>query len=343
MAWSAATITSGALYMTGRITAGVSRAPIHRAVTLHIVLACVNFWLAALMGILIAVDKVAPFLPGYILSNVFAHAHLAAVGWATMMVVGVGYRLLPMILPSKMPAGRSLYASAFLLEAGVLGLFTTLLLQSPWTVMFGMLIVAGLAVFVMHVAWMLRHPAARPAAAPRFDFAVAHAASAGGSLLVAVILGFLLLVVPTSTLSLHVAAAYGVLGLVGFLAQMVVGMEARLLPMVTWGWAYARSGYRVAPPSPHEMRDRTLQALGLAGWIVGVPALALGLGLESARLVGVGAGTLFAAVAIAGIDHVCVLAAAFRTQHRERPREEWDSVNWRRHGSEDRPASGSRI
>lgn len=192
---------------------------------------------------------------------------------------------------------------------------------------------------------MLRHPAQRPAAAPRFDFAVAHAAGASGSLLLAIPPGMTLLVVPMSTTSLHAAAAYGVFGLVGFLAQMVVGMEVRLLPMVTWSWAYARSGCRVPPPSPHDMRDRTLQVLGLAGSIVGVQALAAGLAIESAPLVGVGATALCAAVAIAAVDHVCVLSGAFgsrRTASREAA-QAIGSVDWRRHASEDRPTSGSRV
>ena len=233
MAWSAGTINGGALYMTGRIIRGIAAAPIARAVKLHVILACVNFWLAATMGILIAIDKVAPFLPGYVLSNVFAHAHLAAVGWAAMMVVGVAYRLLPMILPSKMPGGPAVYASALLLEAGVLGLLGALLLRSPWAAAFGLLIVAGFAVFARQVVWMLRHPVRRPPAAPRFDFAVAHAACAFVSLAVAVVLGLLLLV-PAPAIPLRAAAAYGVLGLVGFLAQMVVGMETRLLPLAAW-------------------------------------------------------------------------------------------------------------
>lgn len=312
MAWSAACIACGVLFMTARIAAGVWRAPIAAGVRLHVVLACVNLWLAAGMGVLVAIDKAAPFLPGYVLSNVFAHAHLAAIGWATMMVVGVGYRLLPMILPSKMPAGRSIYASAILLEAGVLGLFVALLAQSAWSVVFGVLTVAGLGVFAAHVVWMLRHPAPKPAGAPRFDFAVAHAACAGASLLAALILGVVLLVVPTSTESLHAAAAYGVLGLVGFLAQMVVAMEVRLLPVVTWCWAFAQSGYQIPPSSPHAMRDRGLQALVLAGWVTGVPALAAGMARESALLVGIGAAALFAAVGIAAVDHVWVLARARR-------------------------------
>jgi hypothetical protein len=261
---------------------------------------------------LIAIDKVAHILPGFVLSNVFAHAHLAALGWSTMMVMGVGYRLLPMTFPSKMPTGRSIYLSAILLEAGVLGLFTTLLLRSGWTLLFALLIGAGLAVFGAHVIWMCRQPVAKPVGAPRVQFGLLHAASAGISLIAAVVIGLVLLVVPTSPQSLHAAAAYGVLGLIGFLAQMVVAMEARLLPMVTWFWAYGRSGYRIPPPSPHTMRDRSLQAIVFIAWTIGIPALALGMASESASLVGLGAWGLFVGVAIGTIDNVFVVARAVR-------------------------------
>src|SRR5437016_991560 len=112
MAWSAATATAGVLYVAGRVLGGIRRASIPVGVKLHIVFACVNLAIAASMGILLGFDKVYHFLPGFVMTNVFAHAHLAAIGWATMMVVGVGYRLLPMTLPSRMPAGRSTAASA---------------------------------------------------------------------------------------------------------------------------------------------------------------------------------------------------------------------------------------
>jgi len=307
MAFSAATIALAVLFMTARIAAGVRRAKLPAAVKTHIILACANFWIAASMGVLIASDKVWHFLPGFVLSNVFAHAHLAAIGWATMMVVGVGYRLLPMTFPSKMPSGRSVYASAALLECGVLGLFLFLLRGSSWSLLFGLLIVAGLGVFAAHVVWMLRHPVSRPAGAPRLNFGVIHAGCAALSLVASVAIGLGLLVTPMSPRTLHAAAAYGVLGLVGFLGQMIVAMEARLLPMVSWFWTYSAGGYMVPPPSPHTMRDRSLQAIVLGGWIVGVPALAAGMYLESARLVSVGAWSLFAAVAVATIDNVFIL------------------------------------
>jgi hypothetical protein len=312
MAWSAGAVATAVMYMTGRIALRVRRAKIQPAVKLHIILACVNFWLAAAMGLLVAIDKVANFLPGFVLSNVFAHAHLAALGWATMMVVGVGYRLLPMTFPSKIPSGRSLWASAVLLETGVLGLFTTLLLRSAWTVVFGALIVAGLGVFIAHVVWMRRHLAAKPPGVQRIQFGLLHAANAAVSLIVAGAIGLALLVVPVSPRSLQLAAAYGVLGLIGFLGQMVIAMEARLLPMVTWFWAYEASRFKVPPPSPHGMRDRILQALVFGGWTLGVPALAMGMWATSAPLVSVGAWALFVGVALATLDSVLVVMPALR-------------------------------
>src|SRR5262249_19155835 len=116
MAWSAALVAAGVLWTTARIARTVSRAPIQRSARWLITFACGNIWIAASTGLLIAWDKTEHFLPGFVLANVFAHAHLAALGWATMMVIGVGSRLVPMTLPSKMPDRRMMEAAAILLE-----------------------------------------------------------------------------------------------------------------------------------------------------------------------------------------------------------------------------------
>jgi hypothetical protein len=141
------------------------------------------------MGILIGFDKVYHFLGGFVLSNVFAHAHLAAIGWASMMVVGVAYRLLPMVLPSGMPSGPRVWASAILLQAGVSGLFVTLLIRAPFASAFALTIVAGFAAFLAHVVWMLRPPRPRPPGLPSPDPAVLHAGAAFACLAIACVLG----------------------------------------------------------------------------------------------------------------------------------------------------------
>ena len=310
MAWSAATVAVGLMYMTARIVARVRAARIQPAVKLHIVLACVNFWLAASMGLLIATDKAWHWLPGFVVSNVFAHAHLAAIGWVAMMIVGVGYRMLPMTFPAKMPGERSMYASALLLEAGVLGLFVTLLIRSAAAAIFGGLIIAGLIAFGSCVVWMLRHRVSKPGGAPRVDFGRLHAAAAAVSLLIASAIGTALLVRPSTPETLHAAAAYGVFGLVGCFAQMVAAMETRLIPTAVWFWAYAASNYEVAPPSPHAMREPWLQATAFAGWTIGVLGLASGMWVESAALVRVGGWALFVGVVLATLDNTFVVIGA---------------------------------
>lgn len=307
MAWSAATVSVGVLFVAGRIAVRLRRAPIPGAVTLHIRLACLNLAAAATMGVLLGFDKVLHFLPGFILNNVFAHAHLAAVGWATMMVVGVGYRLLPMVLPSKPPSGATLYVSAALLETGVAGLFVTLLRQSAWSALFGALILAGLAAFIGHVLVMVSHRARRPPEAPRVDFAVLHAAAAGIWLLTAAGLGAFLLARPMSDATLHAALAYGTFGLLGFLAQMVVAMQVRLIPLFAWYTGYSASEFRRPPPSPWGMRDRMLLTTTFAAWTFGVPAIGLGLAFEQVGLLAAGAWVLFAGVVLGGTDSLFVL------------------------------------
>ena len=307
MAWSAATATTGILIVVARVAGGLRAAPIPGGVKCHIVFAAGNLVVAASAGILLGLDKVYHFLPGFVLANVFAHAHLAAVGWATMMVVGVGYRLLPMVIPAKAPSGRTLYASAVLIELGVLLLFVALMRQSPWSRVGAVLIIAGLGCFAAHVVAMVRHRSKKPAGAPAVDFAALHAAAAGLSLVVACSLGLYLLFAPPSDLSLRLAIAYGAFGLVGFLAQMVVGMQARLVPMLAWYRALADTGFRGPIVPPFAMPVRWLQELAFTAWSFAVPAIAVGFALNAIPLLSAGAWTLLAAVMMSAAGHWAVI------------------------------------
>ena len=300
MAWSAATATAGILMVVARVIAGLGAAPIPGGVKCHILLAAGNLVVAATAGILLGLDKVYHFLPGFVLANVFAHAHLAAVGWATMMVVGVGYRLLPMVIPAKAPSGRSVYASAVLIEVGVLVLFVALILQSPWSRVGAILIVGGLVCFAAHVLSMVKHRSKKPTGAPAIDFAVLHAAAAGLSLVAACSIGLYLLFASPSDTSLRLAIAYGVFGLVGFLAQMVVGMQARLVPMLAGSRALAESGFRGPIVPPFAMPIRWLQEVTFTAWIFAVPAVAVGFTLNAIPLLSAGSWTLLAGVIMSG-------------------------------------------
>lgn len=298
MVWAAGLAVAALGYVGLRVLRGLPRAPIPLAPRLAVGLAVVNVLAAALLGMLLGVNKTSPFLPGSQLEIVLGHAHLAALGWATLMVVGAGLRLLPMILPAAMPRGRGPLLAVLLMQAGAWGLALSFFFGERLLGLAAALAALGVFAFLGLVAGMLRNRRPAPSELRRPDLSLGHALQSLAYLLLATVLGLVLALAPASGWTLKLAFVYGVSGLVGFLAQIVVGVEGRLLPLYAWLLSFAAGGYAELPPSLHAAPSRTLQALGLGLWSLGVPALAAGLALDRPVLVGAAAFGL--AVAVAG-------------------------------------------
>jgi hypothetical protein len=261
---------------------------------------------AVTMGVLLGFDKVHQFLPGYVLSNVFGHAHLAAVGWVGMMVVGIGYRLLPVALPTKTPSAPTIYLSAFLLEGGVWGLFVALVRRSDLVIVPAILIVAGLVSFGAHVVGLLERPRHPPHSHRRPDAALIHLLGAAVWLLFACVSGLMLCVFPVSESTLRLALVYGTAGLVGALAQVVVGFEQRILPIAAGCWGIETKAIQVSP------------LLSVSLWLVGVAAVATGLFRNTPAVLRVGAWLLFTAALLGGLEAARLLLAPGRSERADR-------------------------
>jgi hypothetical protein len=310
--WSAFPALAAAGWVGARVARRLRAAPIQGAVKLHIALAFANFLAAGTLGALLAFDKQTPILGGSTLPNLYAHAHLAGLGWATMMILGVGYRMMPMILPAAMPGGAGLWLSAVLLELGALGLAAGFLLQAPWIAAPALAAAAALAVFLLQVAWMLRHRRPAPAARLKPDYHLWHVGLALACLALSLLIGLALALTPISDYTTAPAAVYGVLGLVGFASQMVAGVEIILLPLFAATLAIARGGFTEDPPSPHRMAHRGMLTAAFFLWAAAIPALAAGVSLPSAALSGIGGATLLGAAALGAINSARVLRHAFR-------------------------------
>ena len=282
MVWSAALVVAAIVRVGWRVVGVLRAAPVPFEHRLPFGLAFANMLLAGLLGMLIGIDKTKPVLPGFVLDHVLAHAHLAALGWATFMVMGATYRLLPMLLPSAVPRGRPLLVSSALTEVGVLTLAGALLVGSRLVIPAGLLYVAGVGFFLVQLRWMLAHPKPPPKQLRRPDFGVAHVAAAFIYLIVTLALGAFILLRPGSAVRLQLVNAYAVVGLVGFLSQMVVGVSVRFLPLYAWMRDFAAADFDAVPSSPHARVRRGLHALTFACWTLGTPLLAIGLALPDA-------------------------------------------------------------
>lgn len=312
MLWSAGLVVFAFAGVLGKVFQALHRSRLPSPVRIHFDLAMFNLAVAVTLGVVIEFAKIRSFLPFGLLPAVLAHAHLAAIGWATMMVMAAGYRLLPMLFPSAMPTGRRVHATAWVLEVGVLGLASTLFFQSRSAVLFGGLCLISIGLFIGNVLWMLRNPRKPPRTLQRPDWPTWQIRFALFCLLVAAALGaWLLMTSAADRVQLVVAKIYGILGLVGFLTQIVIGVQSRILPIAAWMWGFEEQGFEIGPKSPHELVSRPLQLTILVLWVVGLPMLAVSFGFDQVHWISAGA-FLLALATLAGMLQMVRLARLVR-------------------------------
>ena len=181
-----------------------------------------------------------------------------------------------MILPAAMPTGSTLAFSAIAIESGLAALVVTLLAGSNLVWVGATLIVLGLASFVAQIRRTLARRLPRPPALPARDWSTWQTHAAFAWLLAAVGFGMVLSIGLAGQHRLTMMWVYGVAGLVGFLAQIVTGMQGRLVPFYAWYRAFAAKG------SPPDVAANALPSTSFARptfflWLVGTLMLAWGL------------------------------------------------------------------
>jgi hypothetical protein len=217
------------------------------------------------------------------IAHLSAHAHLAVVAFATMIVVGVGSRLLPMFLLSRGHAEWPLGGIGPLAFGGAIGFALGSGLDVPaMRIAGGLAMGAGLALYLFLAAQYFGRRTRRG-----FDLAMAHVAAAHAFLGAAVIAGLMQL--GSAGFSARVATAYGVLGVLGWLSLFIVGISYKILPFLTW---MHRFSSRVGEPGVPKVADLTVHAFAwgsLALTTIGTGLLSVGIGAGSGAAAGAGA------------------------------------------------------
>lgn len=285
MAWAGTLVAIAALHVSARAAIGLPSALGGWPVKLHVALAFANLIAASALGIVVGLNRAHGWFAWPPLAPAYAHLHIAVVGWAAMMFVGLAYRLIPMIVPTAMPRGASIAASAILIETGLAILVKSLMQASAWTTAGALLIVAGLISFVVHVRLALEKKLPPPAALPRPDWATRQTHVALMWLFVAAMLGPALSFGGSGDWRITAGWWYGVAGLIGFLAQVIAGMQGRLVPMYAWYVAFEAGGHAPPAVAVHALASHRLARWIFIVWTAGIPALAIGLASQSHVLI----------------------------------------------------------
>ena len=236
------------------------------------------------------------------LGVIATHFHLAAFGFATLTAVGIGSRMLPMFLVSHGTPEWPLRWIAPVSGAGLvlqgIGLLARL---TPLVWIGGLLLAAGT---VLYLGLALGYFRRRAAAS--LDPALGHVAAALAALGLAVPVGIGLLAAPT--MSPRGWAAYGLLGIAGWLVLLILGVYYRILPFLTWLNLFGGGAPGMPVPSAADLVRRSWAWTSLMSLVTGLGAMAGAVLLGSAVWARAGAATYAAGV-------VLVLAQVLRALH----------------------------
>lgn len=170
------------------------------------------------------------------------HLHVALVGWALIIIVGVAHRLLPMFLLAHGAKSSWTKCALALLASGLPLLAIGLNAQLPaasWLAV--ALLEAGFACFVYQAASVFRARVRK-----RLDVGMRFAAAGLGFVAAAALLGPVVLWRGPSATQL--ATAYVLLGLVAGIVVFVSGFFYKIVPLLAWTARYGgRTSSGTAP------------------------------------------------------------------------------------------------
>lgn len=241
------------------------------------------------------------------ISAMHAHAHLGGVGFFTMLIVGVSYKLIPMFTLSEIQNRHRAALSIALLNLGLAGAFVTILFRSPWKLAFTLVIVAALALYGFEVVAILRARKRR-----MLDWGIKTFLTAICFLLPLSVLALVLSWprLPLNGFTGQLENLYGFLALVGFISFALIGMLYKIIPFLVWFGTYSKKVGFSKVPTLAELYSERLQAIGYFTFLAGVLAISAGILAANGVAIRLGA-ALFGASLCALLLNVARMLAHF--------------------------------
>ncbi|MGB8682737.1 MAG: hypothetical protein WCD12_07635 [Candidatus Binatus sp.] len=252
--------------------------------------------LAAAIGLTLGIDKTYDFLGGSVLTNLASHVHFAALGWVTLTICAVSYRMIPAFLLPKEKLPPAAIWQLYALTIGVIGLGVTLLIRAPGVAFWSILIAASLLAYIFTIGRLVR------TRRMPLDWTSRHAICGVAWLIVAIATGLVLTVTGADgEYSSRIAAAYGVTGILGWISNFIIGMSYQLFPgfvtraRTSVGWAPVTIAELSIPrPRPFVF---IAYNLGIAMVVCGLLAGSIDLGVAGSAWIAAG-GLVYAAATL---------------------------------------------
>ena len=286
LAWATLLVLAAAIVQLYNFSAIWKRAVRGDWVARYVASSLIYLVLAATLGALLGFNKGLAsgtgLLPAKFTSNLFAHVHLAGIGWVTMMIFGFLLKL----VPTTRGRASTLPLRFWILQGGTIGLAGTLLADAPGQGPFALLLLVAI---VWH-AWgpVRAFVSGRAREWEVTPLLILCSAAIAGALLAWDVPP------PENTFRIQLQFAYGYAGIFGWIVLTIATVAFKLFPIWVWQERFQPEYGKIPVPGMKSLYNHRLRLLSNVLLTTGVVATVVGILAVRGEILVVSLGLVFA-------------------------------------------------
>lgn len=189
----------------------------------------------AVAGLLLAINLGSPFIKIDHLQYLNLHAHTAFIGWVSMVVMGVTFKLIPMFTLSHGYKLKFAIWAFIFINIGLLGINTIFHYQETNFLyyIFTPMISVGICLFLIQVYIIFKNRVRK-----KLDTGLRFSAYAYLMLVLTTILGTFIAFIDYQNI-INLTLIYGYMIIFGFFSMLIVGQMYKIVPFLVWYHKYS--------------------------------------------------------------------------------------------------------
>jgi len=237
------------------------------------------FWLliTALAGYLLSKNLDTPFIKINHLQYLKLHAITAFIGWVSMVVMGVSFKLIPMFTLSHGYKITLAKWAFILINIGLLGI--NWIMHYPdtkfWNLIFGLLIFTGFVLYIIQIFTIFQKRIRK-----KLDIGLKFSVFAFIMMSVSTLLNFSFLFFEYESIK-NLTLTYGFIVLFGYISFLIVGQMYKIVPFLVWYHKYSsKVGLEKTPMLKDMFNEKLAEVqfyLMIAGLFILIPSLLIDL------------------------------------------------------------------
>ena len=189
----------------------------------------------AIAGLLLAINLWTPYIKLDHLQYLNLHAHIAFIGWVSMVIMGVSFKLIPMFTLSHGFALTNGKRALWMINIGLLGISTITHYKDTTFLyyIFIALIVLGIIFFLLQINIIFKNRIRK-----KFDIGIRFSSVAYLMFGLTTLLGTFIDFVDYENI-INITLVYGYMIIFGFISMLIVGQMYKIVPFLVWYHKYS--------------------------------------------------------------------------------------------------------